>query len=114
MGRPKKVKTIEDYPEVAEMMLKCAQGDPTAIRAVGDYVEQILKGKFGKFLEIYLRGKEMEIMGRAKSDLNQSSFYLGMLGAVKEFTIDFEQFVLDKDKVIAPIVKDDDDEDILR
>lgn len=114
MGRPKKVKTIEDYPEVAEMMLKCAQCDPTAIRAVGDYVEQTLKGKFGKFLEIYLRGKEMEIMGRAKNDLNQSAFYLGMLGAVKEFALDFEQFVLDKDKVIAPKVEEDDVEDILQ
>lgn len=114
MGRPKKVKTIEDYPEVAEMMLKCAQGDPAAIRAVGDYVEQILRGKFGKFFEIYLRGKEMEIMGRAKNDLSHSEFYLGMLGAVKEFTTDFEQFVLDKDKVLAPVVKEDEEEDILR
>lgn len=114
MGRPKKIKTIEDYPEVSDMMLKCAQADPTAIRAVGDYVENVLRGKFGKFLEIYLRGKEMEIMGRAKLDLNQSAFYLGMLGAVKEFALDFEQFVLDKDKVLAPLVKDDDGEDILQ
>lgn len=114
MGRPKKVKTIEDYPEVAEMMLKCAQGDSAAIRAVGDYVEQVLKGKFGKFLEIYLRGKEMEIMGRAKNDLEHSEFYLGMLGSVKEFSLDFEQFVFDKDKVLAPIVREDEDDDILR
>jgi hypothetical protein len=106
MGRPKKVKTVEDYPEVAEMMVKCAQGDPTAIRAVGDYVENVLKSKFGKVLELYFRGKEVEIINRAKQDLPQAPVYLGMLSAVKEFALDLEQFVLDKDKVLAPVERD--------
>lgn len=102
MGRPKKVKTVNDYPEIAELMIKCSQQDPAAIRAVGDYVENVLKSKFGKILEIYLRGKETEVLNRAKQDLNQSAFYLGMLGAIKEFALDLEQFVLDKDKVLEP------------
>ena len=102
MGRHKKVKTVDDYPEITELMIKCGRQDPAAIRAVGDYVENVLKSKFGKILEIYLRGKETEILNRAKQDLSQGSFYLGMLGAVKEFAIDLEQFVLDKDKVLAP------------
>ncbi len=102
MGRPKKVKTVEDYPEITELMVKCGTGDPTAIRAVGDYVENVLQSKFGKILEIYLRGKEVEVLNRAKQDLGNGSFFLGMLGAVKEFALDLEQFVLDKDKVLAP------------
>jgi hypothetical protein len=106
MGRPKKFKTIEDYPEVAEMMVACGKGDPSAIRAVGDYVEHTLRSKFGKVLEIYLRGKEMEIINRAKQDLTQAPVYLGMLSAVKEFAIDLEQFVLDKDKVLEPVERD--------
>lgn len=110
MGRPKKVKTVDDYPEIAEMMVACGKGDPSAIRAVGDYVEHTLKSKFGKVLEIYLRGKEMEIINRAKQDLVQAPVYLGMLSAVKEFALDLEQFVLDKDKVLAPIEKDKDEE----
>lgn len=107
MGRPKKVKTIEDYPEIAELMVKCSQGDPAAIRAVGDYVEHTLRSKFGKVLEIYLRGKEMEIINRAKQDLTQAPVYLGMLSAVKEFALDLEQFVLDKDKILEPIKRDE-------
>lgn len=106
MGRPKKVKTVNDYPEVSELMIKCSQRDVAAIRAVGEYVENILKGKFGKILEIYLRGKETEIINRAKQDLPQSAFYLGMLGAIKEFALDLEQFVLDKDKVLEPVQQD--------
>lgn len=110
MGRPKKVKTVEDYPEINELMIKCAQGDPVAIRATGEYVEHMLKSKFGKILELYFRGKETEIMNRAKQDLSQAPFYLGMLGAVKEFALDLEQFVLDKDKVLEPIKRDMDEE----
>lgn len=110
MGRPKKVKTVDDYPEITELMIKCGQQDPAAIRAVGDYVENVLKSKFGKILEIYLRGKETEILNRAKQDLAQSAFYLGMMGAVKEFALDLEQFVLDKDKVLAPVKRDEDTE----
>ncbi len=110
MGRPKKVKTVDDYPEISELMIKCGRGDVSAIRAVGDYVENVLKSKFGKILEIYLRGKETEILNRAKQDLNQGSFYLGMLGAVKEFALDLEQFVLDKEKVLEPVKKDEDSE----
>jgi hypothetical protein len=30
-----------------------------------------------------------------------------MLSAVKEFALDLEQFVLDKDKVLEPVEKDD-------
>jgi hypothetical protein len=110
MGRPKKVKTVDDYPEITELMVKCGQSDPQAIRAVGEYVENVLKSKFGKILEIYLRGKEVEIVNRAKQDLPQSPFYLGMIGAVKEVALDLEQFVLDKDKVLEPVKRDEDGE----
>ena len=102
MGRPKKHKKIEDYPEITELMVKCSQGDPSAIRAVGEFVENVMTGKFGKILELYFRGKETEIVNRAKQDLSNSQFYLGMLDAVKEFSLDLEQFVLDKDKVLEP------------
>lgn len=110
MGRPKKVKTVDDYPEISEMMVACGKGDPSAIRAVGDYVEHTLRSKFGKVLEIYLRGKEMEIINRAKQDLVQAPVYLGMLSAVKEFALDLEQFVLDKDKVLEPVKRDEEGE----
>lgn len=103
MGRKKKQPKIEDFPEVAELFVKCASREQGAITALGEYVEWVLKGKFGKVLEIYFRGKESEILSRAKQDLTNSQFYLGMLGAVKEFTLDLEQFVLDKDKVNAPL-----------
>ena len=106
MGRPKKFKTVDDYPEITELMVACGKGDATAIRAVGDYVEHTLRSKFGKVLEIYLRGKEMEIINRAKQDLTQAPVYLGMLSVVKEFALDLEQFVLDKDKVLEPVERD--------
>lgn len=107
MGRKKKYQKIEDFPEVEELFIKCGLGDIGAIHALGDYVEQVLKGKFGKVLEIYSRGKETEIINRSKQDLANAPFYLGMLGAVKEITTDLEQFVLDKDRVIAPKESDD-------
>lgn len=110
MGRPKKFKTVDDYPEITELMVACGKGDPSAIRAVGEYVENVLKSKFGKILEIYLRGKETEVVNRAKNDLSQAPFYLGMIGAVKEVALDLEQFVLDKDKVLEPVKKDEDSE----
>ncbi len=108
MGRKKKVPTIDDFPEITEQMVKCAQGDQTAIRVIGDYVEFILRGKFGKLLEVYFRGKETEVLNRSKQDLANAQFFLGMIGAVKEIQLDLEQFVLDKDKLNEPIEKQDD------
>jgi len=108
MGRKKKVPTIDDFPEISEQMVKCAQGDQTAIRVIGEYVEVVLSGKFGKLLEIYFRGKESEIINRSKQDLSNSPFYLGMIGAIKEIQLDLEQFVLDKDKLNEPLEKQDD------
>lgn len=109
MGRKKKVPTIDDFPEISEQMVKCAQGDQTAIRVIGSYVESVLRGKFGKLLEIYFRGKETEVFNRSKQDLANSQFFLGMIGAVKEIQLDLEQFVLDKDKLNAPLEFKDDE-----
>ena len=107
MGRKKKVPTIDDFPEITEQMVKCAQGDQTAIRVIGEYVEFILRGKFGKLLEVYFRGKETEVLNRSKQDLANAQFFLGMIGAVKEIQLDLEQFVLDKDKLNEPLKEED-------
>lgn len=100
MGRRKKGTRVEDYGDISEMMVKCANGTPESVRALGDYIETMLKSRFGKILEIYLRGKEGEVLIRAKNDLGNSSFYLGMLGAVKEFWADLEQMVFDRDNLL--------------
>lgn len=99
MGRKKKVPTVEDFPDLTELMVQCAMREPSSITAVGHFVEGVLKGRFGKLLEIYFRGKESEIVNRGKSDLTHSQFYMGMVSAIKEIQLDLEQFVLDKDKL---------------
>lgn len=104
MGRKKKVPTVDDFPELSELMIKCGQGDQPAIRAIGEYVEAVLRGKFGKLLEIYFNGKELEVINRAKQDIANAQFFLGMVGAIKEIKTDLEQFVLDKDKLNAPLL----------
>jgi hypothetical protein len=106
MGRKKKVPTVEDFSDLNELMVLCATNNPDAIRAVGEYVEVIIRGRFGKLLEIYFRGKESELVNRAKLDLSQAKFYLGMISAVKEFQLDLEQFVLDKDRLDQEIVSE--------
>lgn len=103
MGRKKKVPTIDDFPEITEQMVKCAQGDQTAIRVIGEYVEATLGSKFGKLLEVYFRGKETEVVNRSKQDLTNASFYMGMISNIKEIQLDLEQFVLDKDKLNEPL-----------
>ena len=108
MGRKKKIKPISEYPEIAELMMKCSKGDPSAICTLGEFVENTLTGKFGKILEIYFNGKETEIIGRSKQDLVNAPFYLGMISAVKEFALDLEQYVLDKEKAMAPREEVDD------
>ncbi|MBP9838430.1 MAG: hypothetical protein KBC84_06925 [Proteobacteria bacterium] len=107
MGRKKKVPTVEDFPDLTELMVRCAMRDQHAITAVGVFVEGVLRGRFGKLLEIYFRGKESEIVSRGKSDLTHSQFYMGMVSAIKEIQLDLEQFVLDKDKLNEPVIEGD-------
>lgn len=93
-------KTIEDR------LTACSRQEKQEIIYIGELVEKTLKGEFGAVLKALTAGRVSQELQNAKSSGIPSDRILGRCEMAENLWNDLEQFVLDKDKLLQPLERE--------
>lgn len=91
---------------IEDRITRSSKGDTDSIVHIGEVVEKLLVGEAGAILKALTVGRISMELDSAKVSGKTSDFHLGRLSMANDLWNDLEQYVLDKDKVLAP-KKDD-------
>jgi len=112
MARPTKRKVISDSIKqtrknaqqisIEERLAGCGRQEPEHIEYVGSLVEIVLKGEFGAILKALTAGRLSMELYSSKTSNRSSDWHLGRASMANDLWHDFEQFVIDADKLRQP------------
>jgi hypothetical protein len=97
-GRPKK--TANDSA-IEERIAGAGRGSIQEIVYLGELVENTLKGEFGAIIKCLTAGRVSEELNKSKDGKLSADRILGRLEMAESLWNDLEQFVLDKDRLLA-------------
>lgn len=102
----KKSKTTQIDIAIEERLAGCGRNEEEHIIYVGQLVERILKGEFGAVIKALTVGRISSELASSKSGSVSSDRILGRLEMAEHLWNDLELYVLDKDKLLAPVKND--------
>jgi len=112
MARPTKRKVLSDsvrntrknaqQVSIEERLAGCGRQEPEHIEYVGAIVEIVLKGEFGAILKALTAGRLSMELYSSKTSNRSSDWHLGRASMANDLWHDFEQFVIDADKLRQP------------
>lgn len=98
----KKQKLTQVQIDIEERLAGCGRKEPEHIIYVGNLVERALRGEIGAVIKALTVGRVASELAISKSSSVSSERVLGRLEMADSLWGDFEQFVLDKDKLMKP------------
>jgi len=112
MARPTKRKVLSEsvrntrknaqQVSIEERLAGCGRQEPEHIEYVGSLVEIVLKGEFGAILKALTAGRLSMELYSSKTSNRSSDWHLGRASMANDLWHDFEQFVIDADKLRQP------------
>lgn len=98
----KKQKLTQVQMDIEERLAGCGRKEPEHIIYVGNLVERALKGEIGAVIKALTVGRTSSELSASRTMNVPSERVLGRLEMADSLWGDFEQFVLDKDKLMKP------------
>lgn len=98
----KKAKATQVSLDIEERLAGCGRKEAEHIIYVGNLVERALKGEIGAVIKALTVGRTSAELSNSRTLNISSERVLGRLEMADSLWGDFEQFVLDKDKLLAP------------
>lgn len=99
----KKSKDNHSSVIIEERLAGCGRHETEHIIYVGELVERAIKGEFGAILKALTAGRVSTELNANKNGALSSDRILGRIEMANNLWDDLEQFVLDKDKLQAPM-----------
>lgn len=87
---------------IEERLAGCGRQEPEHIEYVGTIVETVLKSEFGAILKALTAGRLSMELYSSKTSNRSSDWHLGRASMANDLWHDFEQFVIDADKLRQP------------
>jgi hypothetical protein len=106
----KKQKSTQQQLSIEDRLAGCGRNEPEHIQYVGDVVEGVLRGEFGAILKALTAGRLSMELDHSKTSGRSSDWHLGRASMANDLWQDFEQYVLDKDRLKQPKDLTDDSE----
>lgn len=105
MKRKKVVKTVQPTAQrvldIEERIAACGRGEPSHIIYIGGVIEQALKGEVGAIIKALTAGRIAMELSNNKDGRISSDRLMGRLEMAQTLWSDLENYVLDKDKLLA-------------
>lgn len=98
----KKAKSTQISLDIEERLAGCGRKEPEHIIYVGNLVERALRGEIGAVIKALTVGRTSSELANSRVTQVPSERVLGRLEMADSLWGDFEQFVLDKDKLLRP------------
>ena len=110
----KKAQVTPSQLSIEERLAGCGRNEPEHIEYVGEVVERALNGEFGAILKALTAGRLSMEMNSAKTSGRSSDWHLGRATMANDLWHDFEQYVIDKDKLREALVTNEEEENGLQ
>lgn len=99
-------KRVASTYSIKERIAGAGRGEREHIIYLGEMVERVMGGEFGAILEALTAGRISMELTEQKTSGRSSDYHMGRASMGNDLWHDLEQYVLDKDKCMAPLPPD--------